>query len=418
MVSRDKPTPNDTLGFEPYVKGIEALVRSAQQDELPIAIGIYGSWGSGKTSFMWQLKDRLQGKEGDGDPLPTVWFDAWKYDRAQDVRSALIYKILMDLERRSTTSAKDKLTTVIKKQTRLFGAIAQQSQLTVGGSLLPFGITLPTSKQVQQHIKDAKTFQTLVDQFSSDFGDAVSAFLQQNKQGNRLVVFVDDLDRCLPQNAITILEGLKIFLDTSPCIFIFGVDRTMVEKAVYAHYGHDPGISGREYLDKIVQHPFSVPPANGEQLKGRFGMSGLGAKDTGIIELAAAGNPRIYLRILNTWRVVSALAKELSLDKGEHEKRLLVLASAVQVRFPRLHEVCRSRPDRLQFFYNQCTEPTAESGALFIKTAPEFKEAWDDPEARRFFYNLGNAYGQASDPLQQGSPEMIRNAFNLSAATR
>ena len=207
-------------------------------------------------------------------------------------------------------------------------------------------------------------------------------------------------------------------MDISPRIFILGVDRTMVEKAVHAHYGHDPGISGREYLDKIVQHPFSVPPSSREKLKRRFGTSGLDGKDAGIIELAASGNPRIYLRTLNTWRVVSALAKELSLDKEEYEKRLLVLASAVQVRFPRLHEVCRSRPDRLQFFYNQCIESTADSGALFVKTAPEYKEVWDDPEAHRFFYDLAKLLGQASDPLQQGSPEMIRNAFNLSAAAR
>ena len=90
---QDRPTTEDKLGFEPYVKGIEDLIRGTKPDDLSLTIGIYGAWGSGKSSFMMQLKERL----GNDDQIPTVWFEAWKYDRTQDVRSALIYKIFNEL---------------------------------------------------------------------------------------------------------------------------------------------------------------------------------------------------------------------------------------------------------------------------------------------------------------------------------
>ena len=60
MGPSDKPTAIDQLGFEPYVIGIENLVRKTNPENLPFLVGIYGAWGSGKTSFMMQLKSRLE----------------------------------------------------------------------------------------------------------------------------------------------------------------------------------------------------------------------------------------------------------------------------------------------------------------------------------------------------------------------
>ena len=93
MPRLEDPTPNDKLGFGPYVSGIENIIRNAPAANLPFAIGVYGPWGAGKSSFMLQLKRNLEITN-----YQTLWFDAWKYDNIADVRSALIHSIFQKMK--------------------------------------------------------------------------------------------------------------------------------------------------------------------------------------------------------------------------------------------------------------------------------------------------------------------------------
>lgn len=72
-----------------------------------------------------------------------------------------------------------------------------------------------------------------------------------------LVVFIDDLDRCHEGKIIDVLEGIKLFLDQQGCIFILGVDRPVIEGAVATRFGEE---KKSEYLDKIIQVNFNLPP--------------------------------------------------------------------------------------------------------------------------------------------------------------
>ena len=92
MARLEDPSLDDRLGFGPYVSGIENIIRGAPTGDLPFAVGVYGPWGAGKTSFMLQLQRRLEDNE-----IHTLWFNAWKYDRIDDVRSALIYHIFQKI---------------------------------------------------------------------------------------------------------------------------------------------------------------------------------------------------------------------------------------------------------------------------------------------------------------------------------
>ena len=91
----------------------------------------------------------------------------------------------------------------------------------------------------------------------------------------RLVVFVDDLDRCLPERAVEALEAIKLFLDVPGCIFVLGVDRQVIERGIQVRYkDFDAGsigpilLDGARYLEKIIQIPFSLPPAKAEAMRG------------------------------------------------------------------------------------------------------------------------------------------------------
>ena len=106
-----------------------------------------------------------------------------------------------------------------------------------------------------------------MEQFEQAFRDALQLALGEN---GRLIVFVDDLDRCLPEQAIEVLEAIKLFLEVEGTVFVLGMDKEVVELGIQARYGamfHTGGIaraelpiSGDAYLQKIVQIPFHLPP--------------------------------------------------------------------------------------------------------------------------------------------------------------
>lgn len=421
VLPSDKPAPIDQLGFDPYVKGVEHLVRQTNPGDLPLAIGIYGAWGSGKTSFMLQLKSHLE-SDTDGPPLPIIWFDAWKYDRIQDVRSALICKILFDLESDATAGTKEKLRKVARDLGRLVLVAMQQSNVHLG---FPGGggITLPSIEDAKKHTDDWKEYQTIVDQFASEFREAVEAFLAQGqeKQAEKLVVFIDDLDRCLPENVIIVLEALKLFLVDSQCVFVIGVDRTVVERAIQAHYKADPGTVGKEYLDKIIQYPFNLPPPEPTKLQEYFGQlaqsQSLNDKCLHVLQVAAEGNPRIYLRLINAWNLVSSLAPHVTPQLWQEDhKHTLAIAAAVQIRFPALHEVSCNNPKGLRVFVDCCSDPPREEiSRVFSRSAAiDYTLFWENAAIRRFFISLRGPLGDNTGAIL-GTEGLLKSAFNLSA---
>jgi hypothetical protein len=77
-----------------------------------------------------------------------------------------------------------------------------------------------------------------------------------------LVIFIDDLDRCLPEKTVQTLEALKLFFDKRGCVFVIGADLSIVQRAVAKRY-EDTDITGesaKDYLEKIIQLRFDLPP--------------------------------------------------------------------------------------------------------------------------------------------------------------
>jgi len=419
----DRPTSHDRLGFQPYVEGIEDMLRQIiSRHELPSAIGIYGAWGSGKTSFMMQLRDRLMKEMPHSKPIPTIWFDAWKYDRKQDVRSGLIYSILIELHDKARRSTKAKITNAIKTGGKFSALLVTQSQLSLGIPVA--GMTIPSIEQLAKKITDnEQEFYTIVDKYTNVFAGAVKAFLDQytEEETKALVVFIDDLDRCLPENVIIILEALKLFLENAPCIFVIGVDRTVVEKAVRVHYRDDPGIYGREYLDKIIQHQFTLPPADKDRVESLFfnepGSDRLDDKCLAILHQAADGNPRMYLRMFNALRLVLSLAEhinpKLCVGTGKH---WLTLATATSIRFPSLHELCGRMTEGLPTFMDYCANPQEPKHAEGLQTrGVDYLSFWKDGCTRQFFSGICKL-GFRNTKYRE--TELMKAAFNLSCRVK
>jgi len=98
----DQPADEDQLNFAPYAQTLAEVIAEGNV-QTPLTIGVFGSWGSGKTSLMTMIKRRLDalqregrraGEEAIASPHLTVWFNAWLYGQDQALWRALLQEVL------------------------------------------------------------------------------------------------------------------------------------------------------------------------------------------------------------------------------------------------------------------------------------------------------------------------------------
>src|SRR5690606_8785752 len=157
-----------------------------------------------------------------------------------------------------------------------------------------------------------------MEEFEKMFKEAVGLIDAPGK--GRLVVFVDDLDRCLPEKAIEVLEAIKLFLEAAGVVFVLGMDKDVVQRGIEARYGTHfrqmPGtlaelpISGDSYLQKMVQIPFYLPSLAVDDLEAyiRSLDKRLGERTFQVIARGVYPNPRQVKRVLNIFRLLRTIA--------------------------------------------------------------------------------------------------------------
>jgi hypothetical protein len=164
---------------------------------------------------------------------------------------------------------------------------------------------------------------TSLEQFQDQFRKVLKMFDIGAGLPRRLYLFVDDLDRCLPEEAVAALEAVKLFLDLDGCVFILGMDRTVVEQGIRTRYKDlkDVIFNPRDYLDKIIQIPFTLPPLGDPQI-GQY-LSSLNQNAElwfvqdcrNLIVAAAPSNPRTLKRVLNVLQLIIFLDQTDKNDK-------------------------------------------------------------------------------------------------------
>ena len=89
--------------------------------------------------------------------------------------------------------------------------------------------------------------------------------IRQNNPAFRIVVFVDDLDRCSPKKTLEVLESIKIFLGMEGFIYVIGISHDIVTKLIDIEY-KESGIKGEQYIKKIIQIPITLPKWNNQDI--------------------------------------------------------------------------------------------------------------------------------------------------------
>jgi hypothetical protein len=241
----DRETNQDYLGFRTYVSVLATIC--THKDLAPLTLGVFGPWGSGKTSLMKMLLEEVERTKGEKQ-RKTLWFNAWMYEGREEAQSALIHAILADLQ----------------KDVTFTGEIKQLCEkLKSGASILKLGKFITKSAVtmtpdiggfIDCFKEGSEKIAATMESFENDFRKLLALV-----NIDRIVVCIDDLDRCSSAKVIETFETIKLFLNTPYCTFVIGADAEKIQQAVGEVYGVSDLKRQKDFLEKIVQIPFSIP---------------------------------------------------------------------------------------------------------------------------------------------------------------
>lgn len=321
-----KKISEDSLSYKALSETLEEIIISS---ETPLTIGLYGIWGSGKTSLMQMTRDQLKNK----DNLKTVWFDAWKFDKTQDLRVALIHSILREITKDENidSTLNNKVKELLKRINWLGLGITAINQF-LPRSLNFKELTDPLLRNKEENPQ--KTLD-LIGDFEEEFTEITKDYVGNN---GKLVVFIDDLDRCIPEKAVDILEAIKLFLNVQQSLFIIGADKKVIELGIQKKYPQMFEDWGKNYLDKIVQIPFFLPPVREEIITEKFIprleiSSDIMEYKSIIAEVG--GNPRTIKRLLNQFELQKILAEKQELEVNNE---IMAKLAVIHFRQPKFHD--------------------------------------------------------------------------------
>jgi hypothetical protein len=238
----DNPTTVDLLGFTSIVDTVVAALQSPTLD--PVTIGINAPWGGGKSTVLGLLQEELGGQPG----YRVVRLDPWEFDDQFDVRGAVIGEVLQDLLIAYPDEELDE---------RVKDLLQRISWSRVASSMARGRLVAQTAELVEALTPRSKGNARSLAGFRSEF----AKLLQGLTPLQRLVVLVDDLDRCLPDAVMATLEAIKLFLSVEKVAFVLAADQEMVRESIAVSLdatGRGEQFALR-YLEKIVQLPLSLP---------------------------------------------------------------------------------------------------------------------------------------------------------------
>lgn len=331
----DLPTASlkeDLFNVKPYIEGLSSFINRCNT---PMTIAIQGDWGSGKTSIMNMVRERID--------LPVVWFNTWQYSQfrmGEELPVALLSSLLDALFSTKDCMEKNEFVAKMKKNMRI---IKKQLRSTV----VALADTVNAGKIADAALSIVDDDDTSIVKVIGELKEQFQACIDnicQIKHKNRIVIFIDDLDRLQPEQAVELLEVLKIFLDCEKCVYVLAIDYEVVCQGIGQKYGDNIGIEkGRSFFDKIIQVPFKMPVAQYD-IK-QFVSNTLGQLKIsvcvdseemdlyiGLITTSIGRNPRSIKRLFNTFTLLNNMPIIAEMD-DVWKKNMLFAILCLQLSF-------------------------------------------------------------------------------------
>jgi formylglycine-generating enzyme required for sulfatase activity len=283
----------------------------------PLVIGIFGKWGTGKTSLMNLIQCELENL----DKLSTnkilkdvksIRVEPWKLTNREQIWTSILQLSISSIHKKldffSRITFDLKLffnrinlarlpIVIIKNLIRIAIAISpiwlnfilkiDDNNLNYVEVLLNPPFNIISSILLTLILFVHPSYKSFRDQISlnldellekAPFEKQISTLQRLNKEfeklvyhligeNGRLIIFIDDLDRCIPKQIPEVLEAIKLFATTKGCIYIMALDLDIVRKSIKAYYGFEDDKESTEFLEKIIQVPFNLPPIDQDRIK-------------------------------------------------------------------------------------------------------------------------------------------------------
>lgn len=355
----DEPVPpgsQDNLGIDVHTK---SLIDFITDTSTPITVGIQGEWGSGKTSLINSIHHAFDAKQN----VKQIWINSWEYSLLSTPEETLL-KIV--------TRIIDDLTEADPNQKRITAIKGGAEKIFKGALRVGAGVTMGVeAANVAKELLESssQTISALRMQLTAVVNEMAS---RSSNPYDKVIVYVDDLDRIEPKNAVAILELLKNIFSVPKCVFVLAIDYQVVVKGLEHKFGPQTPENEwefRAFFDKIIQLPFMMPM--GQYNIGKYVNSllvdigfvdGEGLDDEAIREIilrTIGGNPHSIKRLANSVSLIQIFVKnkkEMSKEEAivdgeeegissEDEKFLIFALLCLQIAYPPIYSLLVQEPD-------------------------------------------------------------------------
>lgn len=445
----DMPADKDELGFDRFAVPLARSIAATDRFTTPWTIGVYGEWGSGKTTFLKLVEKELGRIHG----VRPIWFNAWKYLREENLWAALIEKILTEARRsvpwyrrfdvglrvwRRSIDFRAGTWELLRKLVVLGFRIAAVATLVLMAvSLVPvagnpvagwlagnlvlgtewaralvgvvaalfskpdavmkvFDIRLGADLTAFRRRRAHRDQTALLDDFNAEFQGVLEVMYRKKP----LVVIIDDLDRCLPEQTLQIIETVKLFLDEPGCVFLLAVDREIIEHAIRVKYKDLPAVGdvGETYFEKVVQLPYSLPPPAESKVESYIQSI---SEDSDvrdclpILRGASPYNPRRIKRSVQAFTLVKELAADIDPVPAVLAKLVVIQAQFRQVYRAAVND--HLLLGRLERAYRQPESVEGEKDLVFVEQVKRYTEIYPAlAELLRHRISAGDSFQQVN----------------------
>lgn len=349
------PGSTDNLDINVHT---ESLIDFITDTSTPITVGIQGEWGSGKTSLINSIHHAFDSQQN----VKQIWINSWEYSllsTPEETLLKIVTRIIDDLTEADTN--KKRITAIKGGAEKIF-----KGALRVGASMAMGSEAANVAKELLD--SSSETISALRNQLTDVVNEMAS---RTTNPYEKVIVYVDDLDRIEPKNAVSILELLKNIFSVPKCVFILAIDYQVVVKGLEHKFGKQTAENEwefRAFFDKIIQLPFMMPM--GQYNIGKYVNSllidigfvdGDGLDDEAVRQIilqTIGGNPRSIKRLVNSVSLIQIFIEKRKLKDSsnekdedkidideEDEKFLMFSLLCLQIAFPPVYSLLTQDPN-------------------------------------------------------------------------
>ena len=371
----DKPADSHLFfDFKTHAKRVADLLKS-DKTPTPFTVAIHGEWGSGKTTLLNLIEKSV------GNSMQVIRFDAWEHER-----SDIIASLLKRIEEKLCAQKVDTKALLIQ-----IASFATDAFLRKTANM--------TQAEAKNHFN-----------FLYRAPTSVKATLEKLTADHKIVIFIDDLDRCTADNVLVVLESIKTFFDVTNIKIVMAIDTVKVERAWELRYNSSVGkMEGREHTEKMFSLKLALPPKSREQLAAfvKHHAGSLDKADVDFILHNAQSNPRKIKHMLNLLYATLPNVEERGGSAQERDAnfnsdlKMLIAWIALTLNHPDMARQIQREPLLLITAAIICRQ-LGNRGALL-----EFLEKIDKNEIRENQWRVHNLY-VSSDMLKPDAYGLLR----------